>query len=279
MIKIIDSHVHVWEPTRFHYAWLEGELNTPFLPADLPHVEARTRGAVFVQADCRDEEALAEVDWVSSLGPVWPALRAIVAAVQIELGDKVAGDLDQLRLRPLVKGVRRLFQDRDDSFILSPQTLAGARSVASAGLTFDACIRFGQLTALAEFAARVPELSIVLDHMGKPRIGDGHRELWSNGLRQLALQPNVTVKLSGAEADPGRPLAPQALPFIEETLQVFGAGRCMIGSDWPVSIRDSSGYEEWNDLILDRALTGASDAELEDVAWGTAARFYGLEKG
>lgn len=279
-MRLIDTHVHVWDPAALDYAWLADvpALNKPFMPTDLPHTAADTRATVFVQADCHEDQALKEVDWVSSLRTGWPQLAAIVAFAPISSGDKVAKDLDQLLERPLVRGVRQLFQDRDHSFILHPAMLAGARKVAQASLTFDACIRSRQLPALAKFADGVPELQIVLDHIGKPPIDSGELTAWSRGMRELALRPNIVVKISGAgaEADRNRPLAPQALPFITETLNLFGPERCMFGSDWPVSLTRPADYQDWI-TIVETALTGASAGERESVAGGTASRVYRLD--
>lgn len=279
-MRFIDTHVHVWDPAALDYAWLADvpALNKPFMPSDLPHTVADTRAAVFVQADCREDQALKEVDWVSGLSTGWPRLAAIVAFAPVSRGDKVAEDLGQLLERPLVRGVRQLFQDRDHSFILHPAMLAGAREVAKAGLTFDACIRSGQLAALAEFADRVPELQIVLDHMGKPPISSGGLAAWGRGMREIARRPNVVAKISGAgaEADGNRPFAPQALPFITETLNLFGSERCMFGSDWPVSLTRPADYQDWI-TVVETALTGASAGERESVAEGTASRVYRLD--
>ncbi|MDT0170477.1 amidohydrolase family protein [Pseudarthrobacter sp. BRE9] len=278
MLQVIDSHVHVWDPAVLSYGWLNSvpALNRPFLPHELPHPPG-TR-AVFVEADCRDDQALKEVDWVASLGATWPELAAIVAFAPISRGDSVCRDLAELRKRPLVRGVRQLFQDRESGFMVAPETLAGARQAGRAGFTFDACVRSSQLSELAAFAARVPELDIVLDHMGKPPLAAGGFSEWSTAMRELARQPNVVVKISGAgaEADPTRPLAPQALPFIRETLNLFGAERCMTGSDWPVSLTEPDQYQDWI-LTVEQAMAGASAGERESVAHGTAVRVYRLE--
>jgi L-fuconolactonase len=114
--------------------------------------------------------------------------------------------------------------------------------------------------------------------MGKPPIADGYFTGWSKGMRELARRPNVVVKISGAgaEAAQDRPLAPQALPFITETLQLFGAERCMIGSDWPVSLTGGTAYQEWINTV-DTAMAGATAGERDNVAYGTAARTYRLD--
>ena len=279
-MKVIDSHVHVWDPARLNYTWLANnpELNRAYLPHELPHTSDNTRGAVFVQADCSADQGLREVDWAGGFAADWPALAAIVAFAPIAHGDGVARYLEGLAERPLVRGVRQLFQDRDESFILAPQTLAGARRAARGGFTFDACARFPQLSALAHFAAQVPELPIVVDHMGKPPIADGPLGSWSGAMRKLAELPNVVVKLSGAgaEASDELPVSQQALPFLQETLHIFGPERCMIGSDWPVSLKGQDAYQEWLDLVMEGALAGASHTERESVASATATRFYRL---
>ena len=279
-LQVLDTHVHVWDPAVLDYAWLAGApgLNHPFLPADLPHTPQNTRGAVFVQADCRDDQALKEVDWVSGLRTDWPQLAGIVAFAPISKGDAVEQDLDQLLERSLVRGVRQLFQDRDKSFMLHADTLAGAQQVADAGLVFDACIRSGQLAPLAEFARRVPGLAIVLDHMGKPPIASGELTAWRSGMQELARCGNVAVKISGAgaEADPDRALSPQALPFTRETLDLFGADRCMVGSDFPVSLTRPDAYLDWITTV-EQAMAGASECERRNVAQETAVRVYRLE--
>ena len=275
----VDAHLHVWDPARLDYEWLKAipNLNREFLPEDLPAAHGRRAGAVFVQADCAAEQGIAEVDWV--LGQTWAGLSAVVAFAPLELGEGLGPHLEALADRPLVRGVRRLLQDCDPAFIAAEPTIAGARAVARAGLVFDACIRWQQLGALTRFAERLPELPIVLDHMGKPPIAEGASAEWREGMRRLARLENVSVKLSGAapEAAPGRPLAEQALPYLHETLSLFGAQRCMLGSDWPVSAQTNSQYMAWVDLVLGRALEGASAEERTSVAARTAARFYGFE--
>ena len=93
MLQVIDSHVHVWDPSVLSYDWLNRapSLNRPFLPRELPHAPGTQ--AVFVQADCRDDQALKEVDWVASLRATWPELAAIVAYAPINRGDGVSEDV------------------------------------------------------------------------------------------------------------------------------------------------------------------------------------------
>ena len=59
-------------------------------------------------------------------------------------------------------------------------------------------------------------------------------------------------------------------------MDAFGASRCMIGSDWPVSAATPHRMEpgEWFGLVS--VDLGASADELEQIGWHTASTFYGI---
>src|ERR1700754_5164034 len=107
---MIDSHVHLWNPARFRYGWLDGlpALSRPFLPRDYAAATAgQAHKMIFVECGCDPVQSLAEVDWVSSLAKSEPRLKGIVAHAPLEKGEAVREDLEALAMRPLVKGVRR----------------------------------------------------------------------------------------------------------------------------------------------------------------------------
>ncbi len=272
---MIDSHVHAWDPRINRYRWLEGELDRPFLPGDLGPDDAQPAGSVFVQADADD--GLAEAHWVDELD--WPRLRGIVAFAPVERPELLGAHLADLATIGKVVGVRRLLQDEPVDFSERPELVEGLRTVAAAGLTFDACIRAGQLPPLIRLLESVPELDVVLDHLGKPQIGGGMDLVWSDRMRILAENPRVNVKLSGLapESDFTRPVLTQAMPFLREAVRIFGPSRCMIGSDWPVSSSTPQRMpvHEWFSIV---DAVGASDTEKDELQQGTATRFYGLDR-
>lgn len=302
---IVDAHLHVWDPHLLRYPWLddEPELGRPFLPEPGwfrhgPATSARSllstsrssRGPaqpavvgveagvvdrqVFVQADCAD--GLAEARWVQSLAPDWPQLHGIVAHAPVESGP-LEEVLDQLEELPLLVGVRRLLQDEPNEFLESPELLRGLRALAERRLPFDACIRHHQLPALLRLAREVPELTVVLDHLGKPPVTAGFdsdaARAWVANLAALADAPNTFVKLSGLapEADPASPLAEQVVPFLDAALEAFGPERTMVGSDFPVSAHSGHGlgYREWFDLVAAQLGT-----DREQVLGRTALSVY-----
>jgi L-fuconolactonase len=146
-MRVVDAHLHLWDPAVLSYDWLEGPLLRSFGPAELDAALAEAPdaeyGFVFVQAECAPEQSLAEVDWVAALaGRV--GVRGIVARAPLEDPHATREHLAAYADRPLVVGVRRLLQSEPAGFSATPGFRESARAVASAGLAFDACVRWTQ---------------------------------------------------------------------------------------------------------------------------------------
>lgn len=270
MPGIIDSHVHFWDRGRFDYQWLESEpveLQADYLPSDLYH--PLIEGLVVVQADCRDDQALAEAQWFHELDS--PVL-AVVAQAPLELD--CVGHLDALRDLPLVSGVRRLLQGEPLGFALSEEFVAGAQLLQRYDFSLDLCIRSEQLAEVTELVARCPDVRFVLDHLGKPQPVSSAFDGWARDLEALAALPNVWCKLSGlaSEAPPDRRSSWALQPWLSHAIEVFGADRCMFGSDWPV-VTAVSTYTEWIDIV-ESALDELPD-ERAAIFGATARAVYG----
>lgn len=283
---ILDCHLHLWDPDVLDYPWLADlpELNTRF---DLARLGAHRQvgGALMMEADCRHEQAREEIAWVKSIAAAGGEVPVLGMIAFAPIESATVGDwIDDYAADPFVVGVRRLFHDEGAGFMERDEVIAGARRFASAGLPFDATVRQHQLAELARFARSVPELTIVVDHFGKPTVSDPDSiDAWRRAWAELAACPQVVAKLSGigAEADRSAPLARQARPYLEATLELFGPRRCLIGSDWPVSTAFDDpgwGYDDWMTLVGE-ALQGASEDERWAVGEGTARRVYGVQAG
>jgi L-fuconolactonase len=280
MTSVLDTHVHVWDPRTLDYAWLDGltALDRPFLPDDYRRGGGADR-VVFVQADCRPEQSIDEARWVASLD--WPELAGIVAAADLRAPD-LEGALDALAQVGRVVGIRHLLQDEDVAGLTDRSLQRGLAVLAERGLTFDACIRHPQLDALVDLLATVPGGRVVLDHVGKPPIGDGLDSAaggrWAAGIHRLAALPGTYVKLSGlpAEAMDAAAHDAHADDFLRLAVDVFGPDRAMVGSDWPVSARlgASVAPDAWAERV--RTATALAGHEWEQGSSQTGARFYGL---
>ncbi|VXB01533.1 L-fuconolactone hydrolase [Microbacterium sp. 8M] len=284
-MRVLDAHLHLWDPSRLDYDWLEGPLARRFAAAELAQAPVGDEGAaVFVQAECVETQFLDEVRWVAETAPRTGVI-GIVAGARLDRGEDTAAHLARLAELPLVVGVRHLLQGEPDGTAMSPAFLAGAAAVAAHGLRFDACVRAHQLPDVVALAAAVPELPVVLDHLGKPAVGtaaDPRRPdaAWLRDIRALAAHPQVSVKLSGLPAEAGGHWdRDQIAPFLDAVAEAFGAERLLWGSDWPVSSVADDGFRAdaraaWARAVADWAERRGAD--LDAVFWGNAARFYGL---
>ena len=87
-MKLIDSHVHFWNPDQLNYDWLKGidALNRAFLPADYmsAHDTHTVEGIVFVEASA--DAPLEEVQWIETLdAPIkFGATSPLVAFLSLE---------------------------------------------------------------------------------------------------------------------------------------------------------------------------------------------------
>jgi L-fuconolactonase len=278
-IPLIDAHLHLWDPARFAYPWLADfpSLAKAHGPAELEAAlgSLEVTGLVFVQCDCEPAQAAREVDWVRGLAATETPIGAIVAGLQVELGEEVRGQLEAYAADPRVKGVRRLIQsEQDPDFCLRPDFVQGVGRLAAHDLSFDLCLRHEQLEAVTRLVGLLPDVRFVLDHLAKPDVRAGALDPWRARLRELAARPNVVCKLSGlvTEADHAAWTPEDLRPFVDHAVDCFGFERLMFGSDWPVSTL-AGGYRAWVEA-LDSLLAGISLDEARQFWRESAARTY-----
>jgi L-fuconolactonase len=175
-------------------------------------------------------------------------------------------------------GVRHIVQSEPENrFLLRPDFLRGIAALEEFDLAYDILIYERQLPVATEFVRRFPGQRFVLDHLAKPSIKTGSTDLWSRGIKELAVCPNVYCKLSGlvTEADWAAWRPEEITPYLDVAFETFGPERLMLGSDWPVCLVAAS-YERVLRLVtdyLERFDSGARAA----VMGGNAQRFWRLK--
>ena len=271
----IDAHLHLWNRTVSDYAWLTPEMGSvyaswsPEQAADQLS-QAGMSGAILVQAeDSRiDTEYLlgvaAENNWV--LGVVgWVALDDLAATRR---------DLESWLEQPAFCGVRHLINDDLRADFLDQRAVRASLSELSKNeLPFDIHDAWPRHLDQAErLAADLPDLTLVLDHLGKPPRASGDFEPWRSALARLAAHPNTVAKLSGLH-DSRAPYSVADLRRVfDVALELFGSERLMYGGDWPMT-ECSGGYQAtWESL---NALLGDLSADEQmNILANTAARVY-----
>ena len=173
-------------------------------------------------------------------------------------------------------GVRHLVHDdpRDD-FLLLPTVRTSLRQLADRGIPFDVPDAWPRhLAATADLAGALPELRVVVDHLGKPPFGGADWDRWRATLAEVAAHPNTVAKVSGLQV-PGLPFTPeQVRPAWEVALELFGPERLMWGSDWPITVLAGGYGHAWE--VMSSLVAELSTDEQERVLSGTARSVYRL---
>ena len=279
---IVDTHLHLWDPKGLRYSWLDGSavLNRPYL---LDHYAAATAGIdveamVFVQAEVEPAQFRDEAAWVAGLARHEPRIAGMVAWAPLEKGRAVAADLEGLAQHGILRGIRRIIQFEPDlDFCLRPDFIEGVRTLADFGLSFDICIDHRHMANALKFAAAIPEVPMILDHIGKPAIKDGVMEPWASQMHEFGRLPHVTCKISGVatEADHSAWTEEDLQRYIRVAIDAFGFDRVLFGGDWPVAVQAIS-YPRWVD-VLDNILATESPSDQRKFWHDNAVRFYRLD--
>jgi L-fuconolactonase len=278
---IVDAHVHIYDVDRLDYPWLAAvpaiarthtlaDLDAERGPVEIDRI-------VFAEVAVAPGRHLEEAAWVQSVADADLRLAGMVAHLPMEKGAAVEADIEALKAFGILRGIRRLIEtERDYSFCLEPGFLEALRLLPRHDLVFDICVKHWGLVFAIELASRCPEVSFVLDHIGKPGIRHGLREPWWSQMRELARLPNVVCKVSGAitEADHEAWKPEQVMPYVAHAIECFGFDRVLYGSDWTVS-KLSHRYLDWVDMI-DRVIAGSSPEEQRQLYRETAIRVYRL---
>ena len=291
---IVDAHHHIWRQKDL--AWLSGPMQPrifgPYEPIRRDYLIAEylddvagtgVTQSVYVQANWPVGQAEDEVAWVESVTNEtgWP--QGIVGYCDMTAED-VRPALDRLARYPAMRGIRQQFHWHENPlyrFAASPD-LSRDRTVqrnvgalADYGWSFDLQVFAGQMAGAADLAAACPEVTLVLQHSGMLEdLSDEGWSAWRSGMHKLAGAPNVVSKLSAFGTFVHRNDPEHIARLLRETVAIFGADRCLFGSNFPIEKL----WTSYRDLIdaFRAAAASLSDAKQRAIFADTARRVYRL---
>jgi predicted TIM-barrel fold metal-dependent hydrolase len=159
--------------------------------------------------------------------------------------------------------------------MLDPTFARNVAALGDLGVCFELQIFPPQMADAAALVAQTPQTTFVLVQAGMLESAAPERvERWRAGLGQLAALPNVVVKLSGQGTFVHR-VDESLIGLVAGTaLELFGAQRCMFGSNFPIE-------SLWTDYAAllgawRRCLADLDAGSRRDVLAGTARRIYAL---
>lgn len=275
---MIDSHHHLWRYLKEDYPWIpEGSpLAQDQLASELEAVtsDAGITGTVVVQA----RQVIEESDFLLSLADQTDRIQAVVGWVPL-IDENVDSDLERLSTFPKFKAVRHVLQEEPDEYFLRDDFHRGLAQLPAYGLSYDLLIFQRQLPVAIQLIDRQPDLAIILNHIAKPEARNGRIDpAWRSGMKELAKRDNVIgVKFSGllTEFPAGEGDFETVSAYFHETLEIFGSGNVMFGTDWPVCLLRTS-YSDWANTF--RSLTSEfSEAEQLGLHSANASICYRLD--
>jgi L-fuconolactonase len=273
----IDAHHHLWNYNREEFAWLEDGmqlLQRDFLVCDLEDAlaSANVNAAIAVQA----RQSIAETKFLLAAAAANQSICGVVGWVPLR-SPEVEAILDEFAGAPKLVGVREIAQGEPAGFFDDPAFNHGIEQLTRRGLAYDVLIFENQLEKVTRFVARHPRQKFVLDHAAKPKIAARKLEPWRSRIKELALQSNVSCKLSGlvTEAEWKNWTLDDLKPYLDTCVEAFGTDRLMAGSDWPVCLVATHYARWWK--ALDAYFAPFADEERNSVLGRNALDFYGVE--
>ena len=295
-IPIVDAHHHIWRQDDL--AWLKGPMQPrifgPYEPIrrDYPIAEylrdtagTGVAASVYCQTNWPPKGELTEVEWVDAEAKqsngVLQGMTAYCNLLAEDAPDMLAAEA---KASKLVRGIRmQLHWHENPLYRFAPRPdlmneklfRKNLAKLQDHGWLFELQVFTSQMKDAAALIEAFPGINFVLLHAGMLEdLSAAGRAAWREGMQRLAALPNLYVKLSGLgtfihRVDQAH-IADIALP----TLEMFGAGRCVFGSNFPIKKLWSRYAELVN--VYRVALAGLSDADQARVFSGTARDLYRL---
>lgn len=251
---MIDAHHHIWRQKDL--PWLLGpeqpRIFGPYAAIKRDYLideylsDIKGTGiskSVYVQANWAPNWYVDEVAWVQSVADQhgWP--HGIVGYADFTVDD-VRPQLDKLKDFPLMRGIRQQFHWHENPLFkfakrpdlpADPTVQRNIAQLANYGWSFDLQVFSGQMKNAAELARSCPDVTFILQHAGMLEdTTEGGWNQWRDGMRRLAECENIVTKLSAFGTFIHRNDATFIRDMIVETEKIFGAERCLFGSNYPI---------------------------------------------
>lgn len=292
--QIFDAHHHLWDLDQCHYPWLTAKgvrrffgdpapIQKNYLVEDFRNDAARYEliGSTHIQVGVAEEDALKETAWLQSTADETKLPSAIVAYVNLA-ADAVEDVLAKHGRYAGFRGVRQIIgrhpiedaKTGSGALLDDPCFLRGVKLLERQNYSFDLQLTDAQYDNAIRLFRRAPDLKIAICHFASPwDLSGGGISQWRRAMKQFSEMPQCFMKFSGFGMFKADWNTEDIKPYIDAGLELFGADRCMAGSNFPVD-KLYGGYDRlWGaleELISD-------EATLRKITATNAAKFYRVQ--
>ena len=285
-LPIVDTHQHVWDLSKVRLPWLQSpsvkQLSRNF---DMVDYARATRNvnvvkSVYIEATVHPDDQHKEAEY--ALQVCRQDNNPMVAAVIGGSPQKptFAAYARKYASNKYVKGVRAVLHHRSHpkGMCLESEFVNNIRLLGDLGMSFDLCMRPGELIDGAKLVDRCPQTRFVVDHCGKLSVQNTDKQLrnqWEAGIKALAGRDNVICKISGVVWTAKSNWKPADLAdTVKPCLEAFGEDHVCFAGNWPVC-RLKATFEEWVDA-LKTIVRDQSTQSQRKLFHDNAAKFYRL---
>jgi len=283
----VDTHVHLWdlEHPKLRYIWLGPGASHPQLSSEelvelgaasqtLERFLAETEGSgmskwIHVEAAIGTVDPVDETAWLQELAEQPGGPSAIIGAAALRDAD-IVEQLDRHGEHSAFRGVRD--QTPADAWE-EPAFEHGYAELGRRGLVCSINAFWDEMPRAAALAERLPETTLVLDHMGFPQErSEVYFDQWRAGMHRLAEAESVICKISEVGImEPGW-TTDSIRRWVLGCIEAFGVERCVLGTNWPVD-RLYGTYDEIVDAYR-TIIAELSEAEQRALLSDNAERIY-----
>ena len=294
-MQIVDPHIHLWDLKTHHYPWLANpgksfvgdarELKHDYLIGDLLRDATPVQVLKLVHVDANHDPAdpVEETRWLQHVaeneGNGLP--NAIVAGADLS-ADNAEEVLEGHAAFANTRGIRQILNVHPNPlydyvgrhYMREPQWRKNFALLNKYSMSFDLQLYPSQMKEAAELAQEHADTQFIVNHAGMfvDRSSVEGFRAWRDGLRTLAVCPNVAVKISGLAMFDHQWSVESFRPYVLETIDTFGCERAMFASNFPVD-RLFATYEGlWNAYAS--IVKDLSDTEKDALVKSNAERIY-----
>ena len=299
MIKIVDTHQHLWDLEKLKLPWLDNvpALKKEHLPAHYLKASEGTgiKRTIYMEVDAHADHKQKEIEDMTMLCKSGDEIMQGMV-ISANPGDSgFSKFLEKNSGNHFIKGIRQVLHTPEQpiKYCLSTEFMQGIRELGKRGLLFDICIRPAEIQDAVELCRQNPETVFMLDHCGNadPYVVNGQsnkdishpdstffhtRESWQEGVQQMGRLENVYCKISGiiSRTETGWD-AETLAPTVNACLDSFGEDRVVFGGDWPVCNLGAS-LSEWV-AALREIVKNRPETLQKKLFYTNAERLYKIE--
>lgn len=285
-VPVIDSHIHLFDPTRKVFSGYMGSqayrvLNKPSLPSMYEPLARPVGvvGAIVVESSGLIDDNLWYLD-VCGADPFMVGVCGSLDPSRPDFGQYVK----HFARDPLYRAIRssRFYSEDGGKVTLKQDQVTNLKVLADADLALDtANPSMGLMQANVLLAAAIPNLRIIMDHLPSFDPTPEGKQSYEDVVKAMADRPNIVVKLSevyhprltdNVIVKDYEPLRAR----LDYLFGMFGEDRVIFGSDYPNSYGVATVPEEVG--LVRKFFADKPRAVQEKYFWRNSARTYKWKK-